>query len=174
MRIATLASATAVLGATTALLLAPRPAAAQLNFMGSFSDGSGAVTFLLTNLANNGVSTPQAIHVISTPVGFGGAGAYEAIGTVNVQNFAVQGAFISNAPGFDGTPSQGFGLTLFATSGTLTSPTGGNINGNVTYVPMPVPGPLPVLGTAAAFGISRRLRKRIQGSRTPVPTQPSA
>jgi len=31
-----------------------------------------------------------------------------------------------------------------------------------------VPGPLPVLGAAAAFGFSRKLRKRIQASRLPV------
>jgi phospholipase/lecithinase/hemolysin len=31
-----------------------------------------------------------------------------------------------------------------------------------------VPGPLPVLGAAAAFGFSRKLRKRIQASKLPV------
>ena len=31
----------------------------------------------------------------------------------------------------------------------------------------PVPGPLPLLGVGAAFGLSRKLRKRIKGSKTP-------
>lgn len=31
--------------------------------------------------------------------------------------------------------------------------------------PAPVPGPLPLFGAAAAFGFSRKLRKRIQESR---------
>jgi hypothetical protein len=38
---------------------------------------------------------------------------------------------------------------------------GGNCNGGGT----PVPGPLPLLGAAAAFGYSRKIRTRIQGSR---------
>ena len=33
----------------------------------------------------------------------------------------------------------------------------------------PVPGPLPALGAGAAFGFSRKLRKRIKGSTNPVP-----
>lgn len=37
-----------------------------------------------------------------------------------------------------------------------------------------VPGPLPVLGAAAAFGYSRRLRKRIISSRTTVSSAPFA
>jgi hypothetical protein len=33
---------------------------------------------------------------------------------------------------------------------------------------VPVPGPLPALGAVAAFGFSRKLRKRIRGSANPV------
>jgi len=36
--------------------------------------------------------------------------------------------------------------------------------------PDEVPGPLPVLGAAAAFGFSRKLRKRIKSNANPVPT----
>lgn len=35
---------------------------------------------------------------------------------------------------------------------------------------IPVPGPLPLFGAAAAFGFSRKLRTRIQGSRRPLAT----
>jgi hypothetical protein len=34
--------------------------------------------------------------------------------------------------------------------------------------PVPVPGPLPALGAAAAFGFSRKLRKRIKSNTNPV------
>ncbi|MEY4807973.1 MAG: hypothetical protein RLZZ206_2362 [Cyanobacteriota bacterium] len=37
-----------------------------------------------------------------------------------------------------------------------------------TALPAPAPGPLPLFGAAAAFGFSRKLRKRIQGSRQPM------
>jgi len=36
---------------------------------------------------------------------------------------------------------------------------------------VPTPGPLPLLGAGAAFGFSRRLRKRIQSSRQPLASQ---
>ena len=37
---------------------------------------------------------------------------------------------------------------------------------NVSFIPSaPVPGPLPVLGAASAFGVSRKLRQRIKASR---------
>jgi hypothetical protein len=38
-------------------------------------------------------------------------------------------------------------------------------NGNFSYSTPPVPGPLPLLGAAAGFSFSRRLRKRIQATR---------
>jgi len=38
-----------------------------------------------------------------------------------------------------------------------------------TYIP--TPGPLPLLGAGAAFGFSRRLRKRIQTTRQPLASQ---
>jgi len=37
-----------------------------------------------------------------------------------------------------------------------------------TLYTAPAPGPLPLFGAGAAFGFSRRLRKRIQGSRLPI------
>lgn len=40
--------------------------------------------------------------------------------------------------------------------------------------PVPVPGPLPILGAAAAFGYSRKLRKRIKSSTNAVVTTPGA
>jgi hypothetical protein len=43
----------------------------------------------------------------------------------------------------------------------------------VNFTSIPAPGPLPVLGAAAAFGFSRKLRKRIKATRTTVPTRPA-
>ena len=40
---------------------------------------------------------------------------------------------------------------------------------SATPLAAPVPSPLPALGAAAAFGFSRKLRKRIKGSTNPVP-----
>jgi len=42
---------------------------------------------------------------------------------------------------------------------------GGSTSGSAENVP----GPLPIFGAAAAFGFSRKLRKRIKGSTNPVP-----
>jgi|LakMenEpi12Oct12_1017442.scaffolds.fasta_scaffold01305_2 hypothetical protein len=39
---------------------------------------------------------------------------------------------------------------------------------NFTYNAVPVPGPLPILGVAASFGYSRKLRKRIKSSKPEV------
>jgi MYXO-CTERM domain-containing protein len=49
--------------------------------------------------------------------------------------------------------------------------TGDTITVNATSAPADVPGPLPLLGAGAAFGWSRRLRKRIA---TPLSTPPQA
>ena len=39
---------------------------------------------------------------------------------------------------------------------------------SVTVFVQPVPGPLPILGAAAAFGWSRKLRKRLKSSKSEV------
>ena len=76
---------------------------------------------------------------------------------------------------FAGTPTVNVYNPNFATS---SSPTGGGIFGNnltlsgplyLTYKyddgnTTPVPGPLPIVGAGLAFGVSRKLRRRIQSS----------
>ena len=49
-------------------------------------------------------------------------------------------------------------------------------NGTLNYQPQSVPGPLPILGVAAAFGFSRKLRKRIKLHRgsSDISTSPGA
>lgn len=50
---------------------------------------------------------------------------------------------------------------------------GGEIRGFLLPKPDQVPAPLPVLGAAAAFGFSRKLRKRIKATGTPAPARPA-
>jgi hypothetical protein len=81
----------------------------------------------------------------------GSTPAYFATTLVNITN-----AFTSPGPTFTGGASQiasGGNNTTFAISPVLP-------NSYLTYT-FEVPGPLPVLGSAAAFGWSRRLRRRI-------------
>ena len=50
----------------------------------------------------------------------------------------------------------------------ITTSGNGNWGGNVAYDDIPpAPGPLPLLGVSAAYGFSRKLRKRIKSSYTP-------
>jgi len=58
-------------------------------------------------------------------------------------------------------------------TGRLDFVAGGRIEGPVQFASTPVPGPLPVLGAAAAFGYSRKLRKRIKFSRSDANTAPN-
>ncbi len=91
-----------------------------------------------------------------------------SISTVPSQTFFYQGQELTLASFFldsSGNPTS----SLISQEGGTTS---ANVYGRLTKpgenpVPGPedtVPGPLPVLGIAAAFGYSRKLRKRIQGS----------
>ena len=75
-------------------------------------------------------------------------------------------------------PSTRFSVILWQGSNYTGSGTGASAS--VKYavareVPYTAPGPLPLFGAGAAFGFSRRLRKRIQGARQPLASsQPRA
>ncbi|WP_411875248.1 hypothetical protein [Vulcanococcus limneticus] len=93
--------------------------------------------------------------------------------------FYIDPTYVSNSPivssaTFNGTTLAGIGFTTTGLIGTWT------LNGTsesiqvILGAPFPstaVPGPLPLLGAGAAFGWSRRLRKRIS---SPLSTQPQA
>ncbi|MFM7265208.1 MAG: hypothetical protein ACKOZW_06400, partial [Cyanobium sp.] len=51
-----------------------------------------------------------------------------------------------------------------AVSVRFTAPANQMVFDNVGFNDVPVPGPLPVVGAAAAFGVSRRLRQRVQAA----------
>jgi hypothetical protein len=61
----------------------------------------------------------------------------------------ISGTFINVTDSWDLDPNTG---TIMAISNTY------------TQLQQEVPGPLPILGIGAAFGFSRKLRKRIKGS----------
>jgi hypothetical protein len=98
--------------------------------------------------------------------------------TAEVNIGGVNGPFTTTTNATSGQVSasstNGAGATMnFSTAGLTTqtfiqtfSATGGNVSSiGSTYGttgPLPAPGPLPLLGVGAAFGFSRKLRRRIQ------------
>jgi Proprotein convertase P-domain len=80
-------------------------------------------------------------------------------------NLLVSGTYLPSSPlsAFIGESGNGIWNLLFA-DGSLSDPLSIN-SWSLTVNQQEVPGPLPVLGAASAFGISRRLRCRIASSR---------
>jgi hypothetical protein len=81
-------------------------------------------------------------------------------------NLLVSGTYLPSSPlsAFIGESGNGTWKLLFEDNYVLDSLSINSWSLTVN-APLPVPGPLPVLGAAAAFGISRRLRGRIASSR---------
>ena len=69
---------------------------------------------------------------------------------------------------FNNTTLKGLGFTTTRLIGTWTLENGGD---QIQVVLTEVPGPLPLLGVGAAFGFSRRLRRRISTSQPGTPPQ---
>ena len=181
-------SALVALGVATGSLLAPQ-AASALDFTFSFGgtggqSSAGTVTGLITNLgvgANTcDGSTACVVTVTSTSTLTGQLGTYNyAIGlgpgTFVVSSSGVLSANWTGTGSGIGSPSilsifdastfqgiQGIWSVYGTEKTTLAGPP-------VTFAavqpppsPASVPGPLPILGLAAAFGFSRKLRKRIK------------
>jgi hypothetical protein len=131
--------------------------------------------------ANGGVmpwwGSSSTANAFATAVGYG-------LGNVNGFNYQ-EGPFFGYANSIVfGNPA----VTLAEWNDNVQNPPGISIiqtfaSANVgwaqatLYTPLPVdaPGPLPLFGAGAAFGFSRQLRKRIQGSRLQVSSsQPRA
>ena len=83
----------------------------------------------------------------------------------------VSGATINSSSTFSGISLASLGMTTSGTLGTWTLVDPGDpsyigdtisVQVNASRSPASVPGPLPILGLAAAFGFSRKLRKRIK------------
>jgi MYXO-CTERM domain-containing protein len=140
------------------------------------------VAAICTGLKNN-----IRQYVISGPPTFNGSGVAQSASSVSgintifagiVNSFAIDSTYVSTTPivssaTFNNQTLATLGFTTTGLIGTWsltgTSETIQLFLGNPPAAP--VPGPLPLLGAGAAFGWSRRLRKRIA---TPLSTPPQA
>jgi hypothetical protein len=142
----------------------------------------GAGDALSYNLVGNSLN-PQLQFIPANMSPFSGTLTY-TISLKNGRTFETAAANITGAigpftttttsPFVTATSTNGTGSVVnFSTNGLLTqtftqtfSATGGNISsiGSIygTSDPIAAPGPLPLLGVGAAFGFSRKLRRRIQ------------
>lgn len=93
----------------------------------------------------------------------------DAASSVVSGNLLVSGTYLPSSPlsAFNGEAGNG-AWTLFFTDAAGADPL--SIN-SWSLTVTPVPGPLPLLGVAAAFGYSRRLRRRISTSQPGTRTQ---
>jgi hypothetical protein len=88
-------------------------------------------------------------------------------------NFSIDPNYVSGAPivssaTFSNTTLAGLGFSTTGLIGTWTLTDGGD-QIQVVIDATEVPGPLPLLGAGAAFGYSRRLRRRIRASQVTTP-----
>jgi hypothetical protein len=129
--------------------------------MSFYSLGSQPTTSFGTG---SGVNTT---NVSGTPTIFS---AY--LGQVGLKSSYVSGSPIQSEAIFASRTLSGFGITTTGLLGTWTlDGTGDTIQVFIGAPAAAVPGPLPLLGAGAAFGWSRRLRKRIS---TPLSNPPQA
>lgn len=140
----------------------------------------------------NPVGRPYRSYLLAGPASFGTGGIVFATssgtdyggGITGVPaRFNIDASYVNDSPinfssAFAGKTLADLGLTALGSSpvGTWTLQSNGSdgytandtINVFIGSVPPePVPGPLPLLGAAAAFGYSRRLRRRVVQSRPP-------
>jgi hypothetical protein len=113
---------------------------------------------------NGSVSLFPASSVSGIPTAFTGSGGEFLIDTTYTSNAPI----VSSAT-FNGVTLAGSGFTTTGLIGTWTLSNFETINVVIGAPSAAVPGPLPLFGAAAAFGWSRRLRKRIA---TPLSTPP--
>jgi hypothetical protein len=151
------------------------------------ADGAIIASLALLCTGPNGTYPAYTITGPSSLAGTAAAGASRASGITtllqgNKSRFSIDNAYVSNTPiisnaTFDSSTLAGFGFTttgligtwtLVGTSETIRVMIGSPETRDGTAA---APGPLPLLGAGAAFGWSRRLRKRIA---TPLITQPQA
>ena len=188
MCVAVLSRVSAVIGIVIAATVAGARPARALDFSFEFSDGNDSVKGVVRGLTEGQTIYPQFVEVTASAIG--GLGLYEWNGQAT-GGFSVVGGQVNKAAwiGIDPQPAPNY-LNYLQLNGTspftegfqilcvseaecrgIISADNPNLDArSVIYTPLraSVPGPLPVLGAAAAFGFSRRLRKRIQGSNAPL------
>jgi hypothetical protein len=152
----------------------------------SICGASGAL--LQPDVKCTGTDASSSFHEISGPAGFGGTGSLIGADSVSGPLFSIIAnqvygidlsymvgqPFLSSAT-FNNTNLAAQGFTVPGLAGTWTiNGTSESINVFIGPPPTPptvVPGPLLLFGAGAAFGWSRRLRRRISA---PVITPPQA
>lgn len=136
-------------------------AAATPGFL--FSNGSG-----ITGSTESVTLTPSVVSTAGiTPSTATGTYTNTSVSSIAVNTPTLQTYFTTGSPS----------INLYSAVWTLTAPNGGGFFNNALTIGSsqlyltyeyndanPVPGPLPVLGAGAAFGFSRKLRKRIRSS----------
>jgi len=146
---------------------------------------SNGYLFSAGGLICTGTSTSSPLYVISGPSTFDGSvgvapadsvsGIYTGLDGRN-SVFGIDPTYVSGTPilssaTFNWTNLADLGFTTTGLIGTWTLSNSETINAVIGAPPAAVPGPLPLLGAGAAFGWSRRLRKRIAA---PLSTTPQA
>jgi hypothetical protein len=148
---------------------------------------TGAIISVIANICT-GPNNPGTIYKITGPTSFNGTvltppdAASSVSGAATVLNgisgdFLIDSAYTSNNPIvssaiFNGKTLASIGFTTTGLIGTWTlDGTSETIQVILGAPAAAVPGPLPLLGAGAAFGWSRRLRKRIAA---PLSTPPQA
>lgn len=193
----------AIAGLATAVLLAPQSASAlTLDFNFSFSAINGSVEGIIRGLVDGATTIPSLIEVTQATGGFGGVGQYLYIpnplipdtgftvsnGQIDANNADWTGIATLDLGGgvtgdarlvFNGDripPSASWFAQLQVQRSDNQVPFRITSDDPVLFgpvTPTQVPGPLPFLGAVAAFGYSRKLRKRIQSGRLAMPHRPT-
>jgi hypothetical protein len=132
---------------------------------------AGICTGAIRNLNLYGVSGPSSFGVGFT-LGDSAAGPISTL-LQNGTEFQISDNYVSGTPivssaTFNSKTVVGLGITATGLLGTWTlAGTGDTIN--VVVGAPPAPGPLPLFGAAAAFGYSRRLRRRVNQAPASAP-----
>jgi hypothetical protein len=129
----------------------------------SYSTNNSSNTFggvQVSNKASFTLSSPNAPSLL----GIAGLINTQAIklsaaGVTEFTGAKIRGTFLGSTNGFSGFSA---GLADFGTTFTGNNQAPTTIYGNAFNVP--VPGPLPLFGAAAAFGWSRKLRRRVSAT----------
>jgi hypothetical protein len=166
------------LGASTSVLQQTNPGPSGGN-TSRLDNGTGTLRFTYSNPAATNISGKR--YVVSGTNPFFGAGVQNWTGTTPVNNpplilrfGATSGIWLPDTytgGAINGSFDVNFSLAqIFGPSApSQFAFTSGTEQIILRNGPAPVPGPLPLLGAAAAFGYSRKLRNRIQKP-TPSPT----
>lgn len=131
------------------------PSSITLTLNTLFANPPISIDFLYTTTVDETPNSPPCVYPSTTP-----CADRIGISTVPNQSFTFEGQQLTIASFFldnNGNPTNAL---ISQEGGTTTA----GVYGRVIPAQAQVPGPLPVLGVAAAFGYSRKLRKRIQES----------